>query len=116
MTELLGGIKLSFIKYLNSKSRTGETSSPLLDGDGLLTNRGMFNAFFAFVFNPDNGLWDPSCPELEDRESRNDKLPANTDLACNLLLQVETMGPDGIHPRVLRKLADVLMKSCPGFN
>ncbi|XP_068521729.1 olfactory receptor 14A16-like [Anas acuta] len=37
----------------------------------------MFNAFFASVFNAEDGLQDPGCPELENRDSGNDKCPTD---------------------------------------
>ncbi|GAB0179592.1 mitochondrial enolase superfamily member 1 [Grus japonensis] len=90
----------------------------LLDKNGHLTNRdidkaGKFNAFFTSVFNTDDGLWDPSCPELEDRDCSNDKLPADPEIVRDLLLHLDaykSMGPNGIHSRVLRVLADVIAR------
>jgi len=43
----------------------------LLDENGNLTNRDlnkvqMFNDFFSFVFNTEDGLWHSRWPELED--------------------------------------------------
>ncbi|RMC04164.1 hypothetical protein DUI87_18983 [Hirundo rustica rustica] len=88
------------------------------DEDGHLTNRDMdkaetFNAFFASVFNTDDGPRGFQCPELEDYDCENDQLPVNPKLVQDLLLQLDlykSMGPDGIHPRILKVLACVIAK------
>ncbi|KAJ7418777.1 hypothetical protein BTVI_27522 [Pitangus sulphuratus] len=86
------------------------------DEDGHLTNRDrdkaeVFNAFFAFVFSRDDGPRGSQCPELEDRDCENGQLPINPETEQDLLLWMDpykSMGPDGIHPRILKELADVI--------
>lgn len=73
----------------------------------------MFNAFLASVFNTNDLPWTPQSPDLEDHDCRNNKLPANSQLVQDLLLQPDahrSMGPEGIHPRVLKELADVIAR------
>ena len=108
--------KKVFFGYVNRKRRTKENIGPLLDGEGLLTDSDigkteMFNTFFTSVFNADDGLQDPGCPELEDHDGGNDKLPTDPERVRDLLLHMDpykSMGPDGVHPRVLKELADII--------
>ena len=69
--------------------------------------------FFASVFNSKTSC-SPSTqhPELEDREQNEDPT-IQGEIVSNLLHHLDThksMGPDGIHPRVLRELTEVLTK------
>uniref|UniRef100_A0A8C3CED8 Cullin-4B n=1 Tax=Cairina moschata TaxID=8855 RepID=A0A8C3CED8_CAIMO len=49
--------------------------------------------------------------ELENHDSGNDKLPTNPEHVRDLLLHLDpykSMGPNGIHPRLLKELADII--------
>jgi len=69
----------------------------------------VLNAFFASVFNSQTSYsQDSQPPVLEDREGEWNKPPiiqeeALNDLLCHLDTH-KSMGPVGIHPRVLREL------------
>ncbi|TRZ23211.1 hypothetical protein HGM15179_003912 [Zosterops borbonicus] len=90
----------------------------LQDEDGHLPNRDrdkaeLFNTLFASVFNTDDGPREFQCRELEDQGCGNDQLMVNPETGWDLLLQLnlnKTMGPDGIHPRILKEVADVTAK------
>ncbi|KAJ7410326.1 hypothetical protein WISP_109197 [Willisornis vidua] len=51
-------------------------------------------------------------PELEDHDCKNDQLPVNPEIVWDLhqLDSYKSMGPDGIHSRILKKLAAVSTK------
>ena len=63
--------KKGFLKSVQSERRIRDNIGLLLDEVDHLTNRDidkaeMFNAFFASVFNTDDGPWDPQSPVFED--------------------------------------------------
>ncbi|KAK4826044.1 hypothetical protein QYF61_003943 [Mycteria americana] len=84
--------KKHFFKYISSKRRAKENLQPL----------GQFV------------LWVPSPLELEDRDGDQNGAPIiQGEMVSDLLHHLDThksMGPDEIHPRVLKELAEVLTK------
>ena len=71
--------KKGCFKYVNSKRQARNNIGLLLDTHSHLTNRDIdkaetFNAFFATVFNTDDGLWGSQSPGPENHDCENDKL------------------------------------------
>ncbi|KAK4825063.1 hypothetical protein QYF61_023067 [Mycteria americana] len=109
-----------FYKYISNKRRAQENLHLLLDAGGNVVTKDeekdkILNAFFASVFNSKT-----SCslgtqpPELEDRDGEQNEAPIiQGEMVSDLLHHLGThksMGPDGLHPRVLRELVEVLTK------
>ncbi|GAB0207221.1 mitochondrial enolase superfamily member 1 [Grus japonensis] len=117
LASVVSDNKKGFSKYVNSKRRSKENIGPILVEDGHLTNMDeekveAFNAFFASVFNNMDRPWAAWSPESEDHEYGNSGFPfVDTEIVRDQLYQLNVhkpMEPDGIHPRVLKELVDVM--------
>ncbi|KAK4820687.1 hypothetical protein QYF61_003607 [Mycteria americana] len=112
--------KKHFFKYISSKRRAKENLQPLVDGGGNTVTKDegkaeVLNAFFASVFNSRANCSLGTQPlELEDRDRDQNGAPIiQGEKVSDLLHHLDThksMGPDEIHPRVLKELAGVLTK------
>jgi len=76
----------------------------------------VLSAFFVSVFNSKTSCSPGTQPtELEDRHRKQNEPPINQgEMVSDLLHHLDThkfMGPNGIHPRVLKQLADMLTLS-----
>ena len=72
MLTAKGRLKKTLVHYLMRLV----TSSPNRDEDKAET----FNAFFASVFDTNDGPWDARSPGLEDHNRGSDKLPVDLNL------------------------------------
>ncbi|KAK4821391.1 hypothetical protein QYF61_019292 [Mycteria americana] len=104
----------------NGKRTAKENLQPLVDRGGNTVTKDeekaeVLNAFFASVFNSRaNCSLGTQPPELEDRDGDQNGAPIiQGEMVSDLLHHLDThksMGPDEIHPRVLKELAEELTK------
>ncbi|KAK4810884.1 hypothetical protein QYF61_013292 [Mycteria americana] len=112
--------KKHFFKYISSNRRAKENLQALVDGGGNTVTKDeekaeVLNAFFASVFNSRANCSLGTQPlELEDGDGDQNGSPIiQGEMVSDLLHHLDThksMGPDEIHPRVLKELAEVLTK------
>ncbi|KAK4808512.1 hypothetical protein QYF61_005829 [Mycteria americana] len=107
--------KKHFLKYISSKRRGKENVQPLVDGGGNTVTKDEEKAEVLNAFLPQaNCSLGTQPPELEDRDGDQNGAPIiQGEMVSDLLHHLDThksMGPDEIHPRVLKELAEVLTK------
>ncbi|GAB0204970.1 mitochondrial enolase superfamily member 1 [Grus japonensis] len=109
--------KKGFFKYISSKRKTRENVGPLLNEVGALVTEDtekveLLNVFFASVFTAKASPQESQTLEVgEEVWRKEDLLLVEEDRVRECLGKLDiykSMGPDGMPPQVLWKLADVL--------
>ncbi|PKU36536.1 rna-directed dna polymerase from mobile element jockey- hypothetical protein [Limosa lapponica baueri] len=112
------GNKKNFYKYVRDKGKTREDVGPLRKEKELVTQdmekAEVLNDFFASVFTGKGSNHTAQVAEGKGRDWENEEPPTVgedqvQDHLRNLMVQ-KSMGPNGIHPRVLRELVDEVAK------
>ncbi|GAB0183716.1 mitochondrial enolase superfamily member 1 [Grus japonensis] len=108
-----------FYRYMNSKRKTRENASLLLSRPGDLVTKDIekakvLSAFFVSAFTSMTGFQQSQVPKTDGKAWSKEDLPSvEEDLVRQYLSKLDphkSTGPDGMHPQVLKELADVIVR------
>ena len=108
--------KKGFFRHVNHKQKKKENIGPLLNRKGESITNDAEKAevrinFFTSVFTNTDGS--QALGRKLPIELNTDPPSVNEELVCELLQELDpykSMGPDAIHPRVLREMADIIAR------